>query len=49
MLYDNNQNGQWDTGDYWKKIQPEKVVSRKQPFLIKANWDNELRIDSADF
>ena len=49
MLYDNNENGQWDTGDYWKKIQPEKVVSRKQPFLIKANWDNELRIASKDF
>lgn len=49
MLYDLNNNGEWDTGDYWEKRQPERVVSRKQSFLIKANWDNELRIAPKDF
>ena len=23
ILYDDNQNGIWDTGDYWKKLQPD--------------------------
>ena len=45
ILFDLNNNGQWDTGDYWKKIQPEKVVARKKPISIRANWDNEIMID----
>ncbi|MEY3179295.1 MAG: hypothetical protein RJB42_1536 [Bacteroidota bacterium] len=45
ILFDNNNNGKWDTGDYWKKIQPEKVVARKKPISIRANWDNEILID----
>jgi uncharacterized protein (DUF2141 family) len=45
ILFDINNNGKWDTGDYWKKIQPEKVVARKKPISIRANWDNEILID----
>jgi hypothetical protein len=45
ILFDTNNNGKWDTGDYWKKIQPEKVVARKKPISIRANWDNEILID----
>lgn len=45
ILFDTNKNGKWDTGDYWKKIQPEKVVARKKPINIRANWDNEILID----
>lgn len=45
ILFDVNNNGKWDTGDYWKKIQPEKVVARKKPINIRANWDNEILID----
>ena len=45
ILFDTNNNGKWDTGDYWKKIQPEKVVARKKPINIRANWDNEILID----
>lgn len=45
ILFDSNNNGKWDTGDYWKKIQPEKVVARKKPINIRANWDNEILID----
>lgn len=48
ILFDGNGNGQWDTGNYWKKIQPEIVVARKQSLQIKANWDNELRLDLKD-
>jgi uncharacterized protein (DUF2141 family) len=45
ILYDLNNNGKWDTGDYWKKRQPERLISRKQTLQIKPNWDNELSID----
>jgi hypothetical protein len=45
VLFDSNKNGKWDTGNYWKKIQPEKVVSRKETFNIRPNWENELTID----
>lgn len=45
ILFDSNNNGKWDTGDYWKKIQPEKVVARKKPISIRVNWDNEILID----
>jgi len=48
ILFDINNNGKWDTGNYWKKLQPEKVVARKQTLQIRANWDNELRIDLKD-
>jgi hypothetical protein len=47
-MYANN-NGKWDTGNYWKKIQPERVVSRKQRLQIRANWDNELKLDMKAF
>ena len=45
ILFDLNNNGKWDTGDYWKKIQPERVVARKKPISIRANWDNEILVD----
>ncbi len=44
ILYDANNNGIWDTGNYWKKIQPEKVIAVDQSISIKANWDNEFDV-----
>ena len=45
ILFDKNENGKWDTGNYWKKLQPEKIVPRKELFNIRANWENELTVD----
>ena len=45
ILFDSNKNGKWDTGNYWKKIQPERVVTRKETFNVRPNWENELSID----
>ncbi|MCU0380326.1 MAG: Ig-like domain-containing protein [Chitinophagaceae bacterium] len=45
VLYDRNGNGTWDTGNYWEKKQPERVVARKQKMSIRQNWDNELEIN----
>ncbi|MEN9950321.1 MAG: hypothetical protein RLY85_1073 [Bacteroidota bacterium] len=49
LLFDTNNNGSWDTGNYWKKLQPERVVARKQRMQIRANWDNELKLDLKAF
>jgi hypothetical protein len=44
ILYDRNQNGRWDTGDYWRRRQPELVIGLDQKFTIKANWENEFEL-----
>lgn len=44
ILFDSNNNGKWDTGDYSKKLQPEKAITLKEKLAIKANWDNERDI-----
>ncbi|HMG83087.1 MAG TPA: Ig-like domain-containing protein [Ferruginibacter sp.] len=44
ILYDTNNNGVWDPGDYLKKIQPEKVISFDKKLKVKADWDNEREI-----
>ncbi|MFN8250793.1 MAG: Ig-like domain-containing protein [Ferruginibacter sp.] len=45
ILYDVNNNGQWDPGSYSKKKQPEKVVALPKKFAVKENWDNESDIN----
>jgi uncharacterized protein (DUF2141 family) len=42
IVEDKNGNGRWDTGDYWKRVQPEKVAVISAPVTIRANWDEEL-------
>ena len=44
ILFDDNKNGKWDTGNYSKKLQPEKVITLKDKLGIRANWDNERDI-----
>ena len=44
ILYDDNNNGIWDPGNYSKKLQPEKAITLKDKLAIKANWDNERDI-----
>lgn len=45
ILYDTNQNGVWDPGEFFgKHLQPERVVTVRKKFTIKANWDNDLDI-----
>lgn len=40
VIYDDNNNQVWDTGNYLEKIQPEKVDYSKEPIKIRANWDD---------
>jgi hypothetical protein len=44
ILYDRNQNGIWDPGDFYQHRQPEIVVPIKKKITVKANWDNEVDI-----
>ena len=44
ILFDANNNGKWDHGDYSKKLQPEKAITLTQKLPVKANWDNERDI-----
>ncbi len=39
VIFDSNQNGQWDTGNFLKKIQPEKVSYYPTPLEVRANWE----------
>ncbi len=39
VIYDSNENGIWDTGNYLLKIQPEKVIYYPGEINIRANWD----------
>ena len=39
LIEDLNENNQWDTGNYLKKIQPEPVYYFKGEIDVRANWD----------
>jgi len=39
VIFDTNKNGQWDTGNFLKGIQAEKVVYYPEPIDVRANWE----------
>lgn len=41
VLIDDNENGVWDTGNYYRKKQPELIIAFPTEITIKANWDTE--------
>ncbi|CAL2080990.1 Ig-like domain-containing protein [Tenacibaculum sp. 190524A05c] len=38
-IIDANDNGVWDTGDYLKNIQPERIVFFEKELKLRANWE----------
>ncbi len=38
VVYDDNKNGKWDTGNVLLKKQPEAIWNNPQDFLIRSNW-----------
>jgi hypothetical protein len=42
---DRNRNGKWDTGNYRKKIQPERIFHIDKDITIRGFWDVEEDID----
>lgn len=45
VLIDRNRNGKWDTGNYYKKLQPEVTIAMPGEVVIKGNWDTEQNWD----
>ena len=41
VIFDANGNGRWDTGNYLKRIQPEKVSYYPDVIEVRANWELE--------
>jgi hypothetical protein len=41
VIYDQNNNGIWDSGDYFYKIQPEVVDFFPGEITVRVNWDIE--------
>lgn len=39
VIYDVNNNGVWDTGNFLEKRQTEEVIYIKNPLDVRANWD----------
>jgi uncharacterized protein (DUF2141 family) len=44
VIDDVNKNGKWDTGDFSKKIQPEKIFSYKETYQLKGGWDLDVEV-----
>lgn len=42
IIFDQNRNGVWDTGDFYEKRQPEMVSYYNGSFTARANWDEEV-------
>tara|TARA_R110000868_G_scaffold343120_1_gene604118 strand:+ start:20907 stop:22529 length:1623 start_codon:yes stop_codon:yes gene_type:complete len=41
LIFDVNNNQKWDTGNYLKQIQPERVVYYPNVLEVRANWEME--------
>ena len=44
IIYDENKNGRWDTGNVSKGLQPEKIWYDPKELSIRANWDRKEQI-----
>lgn len=39
VIYDENENGKWDTGNYLEKRQPERIIYMAKPLEVRKNWE----------
>ena len=44
VIDDENKNGEWDTGDFKKKLQPEKMFVYKDTYQLKGGWDLDAEV-----
>lgn len=44
VIYDANKNRKWDTGDVYKKRQPEKIWNFEKEITLRPNWDLEEKL-----
>jgi hypothetical protein len=48
VIFDPNKNRKWDTGNYLKGIQPERVMFYRETVPTRSNWDIEVEWDLDD-
>jgi len=41
---DINNSGEWDSGDFSKKVQPERIINFRETYEVKGNWDLEIEV-----
>ncbi len=41
LIYDENKNRKWDTGNYLESLQPETIIYYEKAIEVRANWDIE--------
>jgi uncharacterized protein (DUF2141 family) len=41
IVFDENDNGKWDTGNYRSGLQPERVAYLPEIIKVRSNWDNQ--------
>ncbi len=39
VIFDQNNNGKWDTGNFLQSIQPEEIRYFLEPIELRANWE----------
>jgi len=39
VIYDDNNNGKWDSGNVKQKQQPENIWIDETPITLRANWE----------
>jgi hypothetical protein len=39
VIFDDNENRKWDTGNYLKRIQPEEIQYYQDTIDVRSNWD----------
>ncbi|MCQ2204510.1 MAG: Ig-like domain-containing protein [Bacteroidales bacterium] len=49
IVYDNNRNGMFDSGDWKNNIQPEQVSFYMERVNVRANWDIKVEIETGLF
>lgn len=45
VIYDDNKNGKWDSGNVKKRIQPENVWIYQKEITLRSNWEAEEPIE----
>lgn len=38
IIYDDNQNGRWDTGSFLNRLEPERIIYYPTLIEVRANW-----------
>ncbi len=44
VIEDLNKNGKWDSGDFDRKQQPEKIFTYKDTYQLKGGWDLDVEV-----